>query len=189
MTRVLRRKGARSAGRADGGLASVGLLQRLLPGLGGEVEDVASRVGADPDEDVAEVVVRVDAVQPAPGEDRVQDAGPLGARLAAAKSQFFRLCRAPHSRRAWLFVGSDDDAQSAAHLFSLVASARLHGLDPEAYLRDLFRVLAHWPKDRHLELSPRYWAATRARLDTGELALEFGPLKILAPLPSTAEEK
>ena len=47
MTRVLRRKGARSAGRDDGGLSSVGILQLLLPGLGGEVEDVASGVCAE----------------------------------------------------------------------------------------------------------------------------------------------
>jgi hypothetical protein len=81
-------------------------------------------------------------------------------------------------RKAWLFVGSDDHAESAAHLFSLIASARLHGLDPEAYLRDLFRVLASWPRDRYLELSPRYWIATRARLDGAELAREVGPLTI-----------
>lgn len=92
-------------------------------------------------------------------------------------------------RKAWLFVGSDDHAQSAGHLFSLVASARLHGLDPEAYLRDLFRVLAHWPRDRYLELSPRYWARTRGRLDGHELAVEIGRLTIPDPLPPTTEEK
>jgi transposase len=92
-------------------------------------------------------------------------------------------------RKAWLFVGSDDHGQSAAHLFSLVASCRLHGLDPEAYLRDLFRVLAHWPKHRQLELAPKYWAATRARLDPGELAREFGPLTIPPPLDSAPEQK
>lgn len=85
-------------------------------------------------------------------------------------------------RKAWLFIGSDDHGQSAAHLFSLVSSCRLHGLDPEAYLRDLFRVLAHWPKHRHLELAPKYWAATRARLDARELAMEFGPLTLPPPM-------
>ena len=73
-------------------------------------------------------------------------------------------------RKAWLFVGSDDHAESAGHLFSLIASCRLHRLDPEAYLRDLFRVLAHWPKGRYLELAPRYWASTRARIDADQLA-------------------
>ncbi|WP_240360660.1 IS66 family transposase [Pyxidicoccus caerfyrddinensis] len=48
-------------------------------------------------------------------------------------------------RKAWLFVGGDDHAESAGHLFTLIATARLHCLDPEAYLRDLLRVLAHWP--------------------------------------------
>jgi transposase len=90
-------------------------------------------------------------------------------------------------RKAWLFSGSDDHAESAGHLFSLIASARLHGLDPEGYLRDLFRVLAHWPKGRYLELAPKYWAKTRARLDPSELALEIGPLTV--PPPLAAEEE
>ena len=92
-------------------------------------------------------------------------------------------------RKAWLFVGSDDHAQSAGNLFSLVASCQLHGLDPETYLRDLFRVLAHWPKDRYLELAPKYWAATRARLDPNELRREFGPLALPQPICAAAEEK
>jgi transposase len=86
-------------------------------------------------------------------------------------------------RKGWLFVGSDEHAESAGHIFSLIASARLHRLDPEGYLRDLFRVLAHWPKDRYLELAPKYWAQTRARLDTLELAAEIGPLTVPPPLP------
>jgi transposase len=81
-------------------------------------------------------------------------------------------------RKAWLFVGSDDHAEAAANLFSLIASCKLHGLDPEAYLRDLFRILVHWPRDRYLELAPRYWAATRARLNAGELKLPLGSLTV-----------
>ncbi len=84
-------------------------------------------------------------------------------------------------RRGWLFVGSDAHGESAGHLFSLIASARLHRLDPEAYLRDLFRVLAHWPRERYLELAPKYWARTRARLDPVELAAEIGPLTVPPP--------
>jgi transposase len=87
-------------------------------------------------------------------------------------------------RKAWMFVGSDDHATAAGHIFSLIASARLHGLDPEAYLRDLFRVLAHWPKGRYLELAPKYWAATRARLVPKQLDVEIGDLTVPPPLPS-----
>lgn len=83
-------------------------------------------------------------------------------------------------RKAWLFVGSDDSAQSAGAFFSLIASCKLHDLEPEAYLRDLLRVLPHWPKDRHLELGPLNFAATRARLDPEELAAELGPLTVPA---------
>ena len=92
-------------------------------------------------------------------------------------------------RKGWLFVGSDDHATSAGHLFSLIASARLHRLDPEAYLRDLFRVLAHWPRNRYLELAPKYWSQTRARLDPGELAAEVGPLTVPPPLALHTQEQ
>jgi len=81
-------------------------------------------------------------------------------------------------RKAWLFAGSDDHADSTSHLFTLVASAKLHRLDPEAYLRDVIRVLPHWPRDRYLELAPLFWSETRARLDAAELEAEIGPLTI-----------
>lgn len=81
-------------------------------------------------------------------------------------------------RKNWLFIGSDDHATAAGHLMSAIASARLHALDPEVYLREVLRVLPHWPKDRYLELSPKLWTPTRARLDEAQLAAEFGPLTL-----------
>jgi len=88
-------------------------------------------------------------------------------------------------RNAWLFVGSDDHGQATGNLLSLIASARLNKLDPEAYLRDVFRVLPHWPRERFLELAPRYWPLTRARLDREQLDHELGPLTIPErPLPT-----
>jgi hypothetical protein len=84
-----------------------------------------------------------------------------------------------------LFVGSDDHGLATGHLFSLIASARLHRLDPELYLRHLIRVLVHWPKDRYLELAPKYWSTTKARLDPAELEQEIGNLTIPPPLPPT----
>jgi transposase len=99
------------------------------------------------------------------------------------------LRRVAVGRKSWLFVGSHDHGEAAGHVLSLVASARLHRLDPESYLRDLFRVLAHWPRDRYLELAPRYWAQTRARLDPAELAVEIGPLTVPPPLSAAAGEQ
>lgn len=83
----------------------------------------------------------------------------------------------------WLFVGSDESAEWTCTFVSLIASCQLHALEPERYLRDLFRVLPSWPRNRVLELAPKYWKATRDRLDPRELALPMGPLTVPAPLP------
>jgi len=72
-------------------------------------------------------------------------------------------------RKAWMFYGSDTHAEAAAAVFSTIASCRLHALDPQQYLDEVFRVLPYWPKERHLELAPKYWNATRARLRPDEL--------------------
>ena len=96
-----------------------------------------------------------------------------------------QLRRVATGRAAWLFVGSDLHGVTSGYLLTLIASARLHRLDPEVYLRDVFRVLPHWPRDRFLELSPRYWRITRARLRIDELELEVGWLTIPeSPLPT-----
>jgi transposase len=90
-------------------------------------------------------------------------------------------------RMAWLFCGSDDHAKSTAALFSLVASARLHGLDPEEYLRCIIRLVPLWPADRMLELAPLFWARTRDRLDAVELEKEIGWIAIPAePMDTSA---
>lgn len=89
-------------------------------------------------------------------------------------------------RKAWLFFGSDDHAHAAANLFSLFAGCKLHRLDPEAYLAELLRVFPYWPRDRYLELSPKYWAATRERLLDRELAAELGHITI--PPPTTVQQ-
>ncbi len=83
-------------------------------------------------------------------------------------------------RNAWLFVGSDETAPWTGTFVSLIASCRLHGVKAEEYLRDLFRVLPHWPKNRLLELAPKNWSATRARLNDAEMRLPMGPLHIPA---------
>lgn len=83
-------------------------------------------------------------------------------------------------RKAWLFCGSDDHAKSTAALFSILASARLHGIEPEEYLRCLIRLVPVWPKGRMIELSPLFWSRTRDRLDPGQLAVEVGWISIPA---------
>ena len=83
-------------------------------------------------------------------------------------------------RKAWLFCGSDDHAKSTATLFSIVGSARLHGIEPEEYLRCLIRLVPLWPPERMLELSPLFWNRTRERLDPVALASEALPIAVPA---------
>jgi len=87
-------------------------------------------------------------------------------------------------RRGWLFFGSDDHATAAANLFSLIASCQLHGLDAEDYLADIVRVLPYWPRDRFLELAPKYWRDTRARLRDDEMDRPLGHVTVPPPPPA-----
>jgi transposase len=90
-------------------------------------------------------------------------------------------------RKAWLFCGSDDHASAAANVFSLIASCKLHGIDAETYLAEIIRIVPYWPRDRYLELAPKYWARTRARLDADELAKPIG--RVTVPPSPLAEEQ
>jgi transposase len=73
-------------------------------------------------------------------------------------------------RKNWMFYGSDAHAESAAATFALIATCRLHHVEPRQYLDELMRVLPYWPRERYLELAPQHWARTRARLNPNELA-------------------
>jgi transposase len=84
-------------------------------------------------------------------------------------------------RKNWMFYGSDTHAEAAAAIFTLIASCRLHKLDPFEYLEQILRVLPYWPSDRYLELAPKHWAATRARLKPDELAAPLSAFQIPRP--------
>ncbi|MBA3546213.1 MAG: IS66 family transposase [Nannocystis sp.] len=69
-------------------------------------------------------------------------------------------------RKNWLFLGSDEGARVNTIFVSLLASCQLHGLDPWAYLRDIFCLLHTWPASRLLELAPAFWKQTVQQQDT-----------------------
>lgn len=81
-------------------------------------------------------------------------------------------------RKNWMFYGSDHHAESAAALFTIIASCRLHRIEPEQYLDEVLRLLPHWPQERFLELAPKFWNATRDKLDAFELDQPLGPFTI-----------
>jgi transposase len=57
-------------------------------------------------------------------------------------------------RKNWLFAGSDTGGERAAAMYTLIETAKLNGLDPEAYLRDVFGRIADYPINRIAELLP-----------------------------------
>jgi transposase len=69
-------------------------------------------------------------------------------------------------RRNWLFVGSDDGGDVNTVFVSLLASCRLHDIEPLGYLRDLLCLLPSWPRHRVLELAPAYWSKTLEQRET-----------------------
>lgn len=74
-------------------------------------------------------------------------------------------------RNNWHFSGSDQGGLRAAILNSLIASARLHGLDPFAYLRGLFERLPTHPRAALAELTPATGGRFTGRSPSGRVAL------------------
>ncbi|ORE91675.1 transposase [Stappia sp. 22II-S9-Z10] len=62
-------------------------------------------------------------------------------------------------RKNWLFAGSDRGGERAAGILSLIETARLNGLDPERYLRDVLTRIADHPINRIADLLP--WNITK----------------------------
>lgn len=71
-----------------------------------------------------------------------------------------------------------DDAL-AYRVFSLIASCLLHDIDPETYLTEIIRIVPLWPKDRFLELAPKWKCGTEI-IRSARAALHFSCRKNLA---------
>jgi len=70
------------------------------------------------------------------------------------EGHFLRLCQDGHKRKNFLFLGSDTGGERAATMYSLLGTAKLNGLNPQAYLAYVFKRIADHPVNRIDELLP-----------------------------------
>jgi transposase len=57
-------------------------------------------------------------------------------------------------RKAWLFCGSDRGGERAARMYSLIVTAKLNDVDPQAWLASVLTRIAEHPAHRLDECSP-----------------------------------
>ena len=60
-------------------------------------------------------------------------------------------------RKSWLFCGSDRGGERAAAMYSLIISAKMNDVDPQAWLADVLDRIATYPAHRLSELLPWNW--------------------------------
>ena len=64
-------------------------------------------------------------------------------------------------RHNWTFAGSDEGARRAAAIYTLINTAKLNDIDPQAWLADMLKRIADHPLRRIDELLPWNWKATQ----------------------------
>ena len=68
-------------------------------------------------------------------------------------------------RKSWLFAGSDRGGMRAAAMYSLIVSAKMNDIDPQAWLADVLARIAGHPASRLDELLPWNWHAATAAIN------------------------
>lgn len=114
----------------------------------------------------------LDAQQPV-----VLPRSPMGQAIGYALNQWAALCvyttegflaidnnaaeramkRVAIGRKNWLFAGNDRAGETTALLYSLIASAERHGLDPQRYLTSVFARLPFTPESEIDQFLPDVW--------------------------------
>jgi transposase len=68
-------------------------------------------------------------------------------------------------RKSWLFAGSDRGGRRAAAMYSLIVTAKMNDVDPQAWLADVLARIADHPANRLDELLPWQWRLVRVTDD------------------------
>ena len=67
-------------------------------------------------------------------------------------------------RRSWTFAGSDRGGERAAVIYSMVATCKLSGVDPRAWLADILARIAEHPAGRLDDLLPWNWRGSAPKI-------------------------
>jgi len=65
-------------------------------------------------------------------------------------------------RKSWLFAGSERGGERAAAMYTLIVTAKMNDIDPQAWLADVLARIAEHPAQRLDELLPWNWKKTSA---------------------------
>jgi len=66
-------------------------------------------------------------------------------------------------RKSWLFCGSDRGGERAAVMYSLIVTAKMSDIDPQAWLADVLARIAEHPVQKLDELLPWNWRQLNVR--------------------------
>src|SRR5271155_4098762 len=66
-------------------------------------------------------------------------------------------------RKSWLFAGSERGADRAAMMYTLIQTAKLNDVDPQAWLADVLARIADTPQTKLADLLPWNWVAEPLR--------------------------
>jgi len=103
----------------------------------------------------AEVAKAIDYMLPRwPAFTRFLDDGRLRLTNNAAERALRGLAL---GRKSWLFAGSERGAERAAVMYTLIQTAKLNDVDPQAWLADVLSRIADTPQTRLADLSPWSW--------------------------------
>jgi transposase len=147
-------------------------IERSINGKSAEERLAVRRALSRPLVDDLQVYMRAQAAKLSRGHDLVKAINYILKRWAAFT--FFledgRVCLSNNAaerglrgialgRKSWLFCGSDRGGQRAAAMYSLIVTAKMNGVDPQAWLTDVLARIATYPIHRLDDLLPWNWKA------------------------------
>ncbi len=80
------------------------------------------------------------------------------------------LCSTEHNKKNWLFIGEAQAGARSAIIYTIIECCRRRGLDPFAYLREVFTRLPSMTNWQVKDLTPEAWAKARQQVDRSATA-------------------